>query len=71
MKKFILFACLFTATAILPINAVMAALPSGYFNVKDFEATGDGKNIDSEAINKAIDAASAAGGGTVYVPAGT
>ena len=30
----------------------------------------DGKTIDSPAINKAIEAAAAAGGGTVYFPAG-
>jgi polygalacturonase len=41
------------------------------FNVRDYGATGDGKNLDSPAINKAILAASAAGGGTVIVPAGT
>ncbi|TWJ02338.1 polygalacturonase [Mucilaginibacter frigoritolerans] len=40
------------------------------FNVKDYGAAGDGINLDSKAINKAIDAASAAGGGTVYLPAG-
>jgi len=44
---------------------------SGVYDVKDFGATGDGKTIDSDAINKAIDAASAAGGGTVRLPAGT
>lgn len=41
------------------------------FDVRTFGATGDGKTIDSPAINKAIDAASAAGGGTVIFPAGT
>jgi len=41
------------------------------FNVKNYGAKGDGKNMDSEGINKAIDAAAAAGGGTVYLPAGT
>lgn len=40
------------------------------YNVKDFGAKGDGKNIDSEAINAAISHAAADGGGTVYVPAG-
>ena len=41
-----------------------------FFNVKDFGAVGDGKNIDSKAINAAIESAVKAGGGTVYLPAG-
>ena len=41
------------------------------FDVRSYGATGDGRTIDSPAINKAIDAAAAAGGGTVYFPAGT
>jgi polygalacturonase len=41
------------------------------YNVKEYGAVGDGKSIDSPAINKAIDAAVEAGGGTVYFPAGT
>lgn len=40
------------------------------FDVKNFGATGDGKTIDSTAINQAITAAANAGGGTVYFPAG-
>jgi len=42
----------------------------GVFNVKRYGAIGDGKNLDSKAINKAIDAAENAGGGTVLIPAG-
>ncbi len=41
------------------------------FNVRTFGAAGDGTTLDTAAINKAIDAAAAAGGGTVYFPAGT
>jgi polygalacturonase len=41
-----------------------------YYNVRDYGAKGDGKNMDSPGINKAIDAAAADGGGTVYLPAG-
>jgi polygalacturonase len=40
------------------------------FSVRAFGARGDGRTVDSPAINKAIDAAAAAGGGTVYFPAG-
>jgi polygalacturonase len=43
----------------------------GIFSVREFGAAGDGHAIDSPSINKAIDAAAAAGGGTVLFPAGT
>src|ERR1700722_2662715 len=48
----------------------VAASGAGAFNVRNFGATGDGKTLDSPAINRAIEAAAAAGGGTVYFPAG-
>jgi hypothetical protein len=41
------------------------------FNVRSFGATGDGQTLDNPAIDGAIQAAFAAGGGTVFVPAGT
>jgi polygalacturonase len=48
-----------------------ADAPGEFFNVRNFGAMGDGKTLDSPAINRAIDAATQAGGGTVLVPAGT
>ena len=44
---------------------------AGYFDVRKFGAAGDGKTLDTEAINRAIEAAAAAGGGVVVFPAGT
>src|SRR5208282_5098955 len=40
------------------------------YDVKLFGATGDGKSIDTPAVNRAIEAANAAGGGTVRFPPG-
>jgi polygalacturonase len=55
-----------------PGMAHAAANPpgAGSFDVRTFGATGDGKTLDSPSINKAIETASAAGGGTVMFPAG-
>ena len=41
------------------------------FNVQNFGAKGDGLTDDTAAIQSAIDAAAAAGGGQVYMPTGT
>jgi polygalacturonase len=51
-------------------KAASPALSPLTFDVRAFGATGDGKTVDSPAINKAIEAAAAAGGGTVIFPAG-
>lgn len=40
------------------------------YNIKDYGAKGDGKILDTDAINKAIIDAANNGGGSVYFPAG-
>jgi polygalacturonase len=60
-----------TIALALAAQALAAADNSRWFDVTKFGATADGKTLDSPAVNKAIDAAAAAGGGTVYLPAGT
>jgi polygalacturonase len=47
------------------------AAAQNVFDIRTYGAVGDGKTVDSPAINKAIETAAAAGGGTVFFPAGT
>jgi len=47
------------------------SLPTGVYDVRAYGATGDGTTLDTDSINRAIEAAAAAGGGTVQFPAGT
>lgn len=77
-REFLRFAGLGVTGAALtpgPPSAAQAAIsrsvrPKGIFVVTDFGAVGDGKTIDSPAINRALEAA-AVHGGTVVFPAGT
>jgi polygalacturonase len=56
--------------AIVTSANLQAQRQKAFYNIKDFGAKGDGVAINSVAINEAIDAAAAEGGGTVYFPAG-
>jgi polygalacturonase len=65
------------AAAIPAFGAISAsaqeALPAssaGYFDVRKYGATGDGKTLDTDSVNHTIEAAAAAGGGVVVFPAG-
>jgi polygalacturonase len=64
-KKF--FPAMFTAAL---ASATGVASPRA-FDVTQVGAARDGKSVATAAVTKAIDAAAAAGGGTVYFPAGT
>jgi polygalacturonase len=48
-----------------------AQASQGIFDVRKYGAAGDGKTLDTEAVNRAIEAAAAVGGGVVVFPAGS
>ncbi|RYE98046.1 MAG: glycoside hydrolase family 28 protein, partial [Oxalobacteraceae bacterium] len=62
------------STAACTVGAPATALAQGAaragFDVRAYGARGDGATLDTDAINAAIAAAGAAGGGTVWFPAG-
>ncbi len=53
------------------VNPALPVIPTNIFNITDYAAIGDGVTTNTSAIQSAINAASAAGGGVVQVPAGT
>jgi polygalacturonase len=69
-----LFLVVLLAPLVCPAGAAAAkhpaSRPSYISDVREFGATGDGKTVDTAAINAAIDSAASAGGGTVRFPAG-
>lgn len=68
MNRVLQCALLWVGAALFVVGARAAA--PGVFNVRDFGATGDGRTLDTTSLNRAVEAAAAAGGGTVLVPAG-
>ena len=61
------------AVILIIATGVIAVQQTGVyvFNVREFGVIGDGETLNTQAIQKAIDACTEAGGGTVYFPAGT
>jgi hypothetical protein len=49
---------------------IAARTGAATFNVRDHGATGDAKTLDTAALNKAVEACAAAGGGVVQFPPG-
>lgn len=76
-RDFLRSASLSVVGASLPAVALASSESHGpgpqqpVFDVRSYGATGDGKTVDTPAVNRAIEAAAAAGGGTVLFPAGT
>ena len=61
-----------TKNAVSPQNSIhVSQIPTGIvFNIMDYGATGNKENLVTPAIQAAIDAAFAQGGGQVHIPAG-
>jgi len=66
-----LTALLPTAVEAQSVAASGVSIAAAAFDVRSFGAKGDGTTIDTPAVNRAIEAAAAVGGGTVIFPAGT
>jgi polygalacturonase len=67
--------CAATASQNIPGDSSYTApdlpvIPTRVFSIGEFGAIGDDKTVNTEPLQRAIDAASKAGGGTVVIPAG-
>jgi polygalacturonase len=58
------------ASVVTAQSIPLPVIPDATLNITDYGAIGDGTTLNTAAIQKTIDAASAAGGGTVLVPSG-
>lgn len=58
----------FAFSGVVSAAPALPVIPNGIFNVTSYGAVGNGSNTDTLAIQNAINAATAAGGGTVLIP---
>jgi glycosyl hydrolase family 28 len=68
MLKF--FSCVAVLATLAGVQLFAAGPPLKKFDVMEFGAAGNGQAKETRAIQQAVDAAHAAGGGTVYFPPG-
>jgi polygalacturonase len=76
-RNFLLTGSMGMAAAAMPTVQNMASAQDGattsqtIYDVRKYGATGNGKTLDTIAVNLAVEAAAAAGGGVVVFPAGS
>jgi polygalacturonase len=74
-RKFLKLAAVGLVVGRAPMRPICRAVahelgPRVPFNIRSFGATGDGKAVDTPAVNRTIATAAESGGGTVLFPAG-
>jgi hypothetical protein len=69
-KPLLIIALLFSVVSFAQLPKLSPRQVLGWFDVKDFGATGDGVTNDSAAVQSAINYANSHGGGVVYFPKG-
>src|SRR5664280_239330 len=69
-KALTFWSILLTLASCAPADALAASSGRQLFNIADYGAKKDGASPATDAFRQAIQAAKAAGGGTIYVPPG-
>jgi polygalacturonase len=61
---------IYVAVLVFLVSVSHAQSGAPFYNVRNYGAIGDGLVLDTDSVNKTIEAAATKGGGTVYFPAG-